>query len=438
MPTTRREFLRTTGSIMLGAAAATTLSPQQLYSQVEGDGTTTPTLIVVYLRGGADPLNTIIPYGDDMYYSIRPTIAIPRKGTPENPGVIRVHRYFGFHPSMTNLAELYKQGMMAPIVNTGSTHDTRSHFDAQDFMERGAPGIKYVTEGWLNRYLTATRRSDDSDLRAVAFTPTLPRSLRGQYPVLAMPTGGEEGVMRVFDSIYNCDGDKQAARTQLQPDQPQTADPTDSRAMHNRIVTTGAAGIDKLRKLNAILKTRDSRAPYPGGYLSDQFKNVAKVINANVGLEVATIDYNGWDHHAYQGASMGTMASMLTELSKSIGAFVQDLGPRMNNTLVLTMTEFGRTASENGNNGSDHGHGGCMMAIGGPVTGGKIYGKWRGLERSVLHDGRDMPVEAKGDFRLIFSETLSTMFNFHAHQNDFFPGFKPRAKPVGFLNPLHI
>jgi len=434
-------------------AAALGLNTRSLAQALRDQGHP-PTLVTIYLRGGADALNVIVPAGDPEYHRIRPTIAIPaRSDNPDNPAVIPVTNLFGLHPSLAPLHELYQQNRVAAIMNTGSTHPTRSHFDAQDFMERAAPGIKTVTEGWLNRYLTATASDSDPMLRAVSLQPTLPRSLRGQYPVLAVPTGNADRAMNVFERMYSCDGDAEARRMaggngapaggqQGLPsaDEPRVG-PTAAVApveraednLNQEIAEAGQDSIDKLRHLRGIVGGQGG-GNYPDSNLARQLSDIAKVIKAGEGLEVAAVDYHGWDHHAYEGGSTGTLANMLTTLSQAIRAFHDDLGAHMDKTMVLVMSEFGRTVSENGNNGSDHGHGGFMLAVGGMVRGGNIYGRWTGLERSALYNGRDLPVHV--DFRMVFAETLFALFGFHADENNFFPEYAANDRPVGFLNPL--
>lgn len=432
-------------------AAALGLNGQTL-AQVLREQGHPPTLVTIYLRGGADPLNAIVPAGDPDYYKVRPTIAIPaRSDNPDNPAVIPMTNLFGLHPSMQPLQKLYEDNRMAAIMNTGSTHPTRSHFDAQDFMERAAPGVKSVTEGWLNRYLTATQSSADRTLRAISLQPTLPRSLRGQYPVLAVPTGGADNAMNAFERMYSCDGDAEARKmngladatgseTAVDPDVPRVSGgaavaPVEKAEddLNQIIAEAGEDSIEKLRHLKGIVRG-GKNGKYPNSRLARQLADIAKVIKAGEGLEVAAIDYGGWDHHAYQGGSQGTMANMLSTLSEAIRAFHDDLGSHMDKTLVLVMSEFGRTVYENGNNGTDHGRGGFMMAVGGMVKGGNVYGKWTGLEKKNLIAGRDLPVHV--DFRVVFAEALYSLFGFHADKEDFFPKYKAADRPVGYLTPI--
>jgi len=414
MKPTRREFLKSSG-LLLGAGALGAW-PRLAFAEEVAAGSR-GTLIVLYLRGGADPLNTLIPYGDELYAKVRPTIAVP------STEVIRASDYFGFHPAMRELAELYQRGMVAPILCTGSTHPTRSHFDAQDFMERAAPGIKSISEGWLNRFLYDTRNAGDAPLRALAVQPTLPRSLRGEYPVVAVPEGGGMASMRAFADLYSCDDHKAAEAKRADP----------AAAARQRLVAAGDATIAKLGDLHAIAhREYPDDAAYPRSGLADQFRRIARVMKAEQGLEIAAIDYNGWDHHAYQGGARGAFADMLATVSQAIAAFVEDLGPqRMANTLVLTMTEFGRTVRENGNNGTDHGHGGYMLAVGGPVRGGRFYGGWKGLGGRDLYEGRDLPVVT--DFRDVFAETLASLFGFDSDAHGFFPAYEANPRALGFL-----
>ncbi|MEO1235148.1 MAG: DUF1501 domain-containing protein [Planctomycetota bacterium] len=424
---TRREFLQRSG-LLLGAAGTAGLLPKLSFGQPRLDGKQPPTLVAVYLRGGADPINTVVPFGDPQYAKIRPGIAVERPRP--------LNRYFGFHPALGDLADLYDRGLMCPILNVGSTHPTRSHFDAQDFMERAAPGVKSVTEGWLNRYLYATKSDLDGDLRAVSLQATLPRSLRGQYSALAVPGYGANHVMDTFEGVYDCDSNKEArAKNAKPPDDPNSGGELPEDRMRQRIAEAGDDGIRKLRELNELVDDRNRRpSGYPNTRLGRQFADIAQLIKADRGLEVAAVDYNGWDHHAFQGGDRGVMADMLGNLSRSIGAFVRDLGPKLDQTLVLTMSEFGRTVRENGNAGTDHGRAGFMFAVGGMVNGGKIYGKWTGLDRRQLVDGRDLRVHT--DFRRVFAETLASLYGFEADKENFFPDYRSREKPVGFLRPL--
>jgi len=445
MPTryTRRQFIQRYGAGLVGVAGLGAIDVRRLSAAAVPAAEGPPTLVVLYLRGGADPINSIVPYADPLYAQVRPTMAIPAPGSDPDPArcAIRLNDYFGFHPAMKPLAELWDAGMMVPILSCGSTHPTRSHFDAQDFMERAAPGIKSITEGWLNRYLEDTRTADDRDLRAVSLQPTLPRSLRGGYAVLAVPEYGADEAMNAFEALYACDSNAEAKRMNGDTPAPEGEAPanlpTAEQLNRQRILEAGSDGIAKLRHLNSVIRGGDANAAYPNSHLGRQFRDLAKVIKAGEGLEVAAIDYNGWDHHAFQGGVDGTHANMLGNVSATLKAFTDDLGPvRMQKTLVLCMSEFGRTVKENGNNGTDHGRGGYMLAVGGMVNGGKFYGGWKGLDRASLIDGRDLPIVKDADFRLIFAEALAGLFGFDADEHDFFPAFETRDRTLGFLKPI--
>ena len=421
MNPTRRDVLKTGSAALAGLAlpGSAAFAQAQRAAKAAAAGVK-PTLVVIYLRGGSDPLNAVVPYGDEHYGKVRPTIAVKN--------VRKVNNYFGFHPAMGELANMYDAGTLCPILNTGSTHPTRSHFDAQDFMERAAPGSRAVTEGWLNRYLTATHvdAAKDVELRAVAMQATLPRSLRGQFPVLAMPDGGAGDVLDRFEAAYDCESSREARRKNAGGGTPEL---TPAEAMRRRIAESGRESIAQLRELNKTVAR--GGGGYPGGRLGQQLRRVARLIKARKGLEVAAMDYDGWDHHARQGGDQGTMANMLGTLSKSLDAFARDLGPAMDHTMVLTMTEFGRTVAENGNGGTDHGRAGFMLAMGGPVAGGKIRGGWKGLEKNALVDGRDLKVQV--DFRNVFAETLSGLFGFRADEHNFFPDYQSNEKALGFV-----
>ncbi len=421
MTTNRRDFLRTTGGAILGTWAGAFPVLRPLHAGPDGDkGEPPPTLVVLYLRGGIDSLGAIIPWSDPRYGELRPGIAIAPPGKED--GCLPIASGFGLHPAMAPLHELYQQGVFAPIINVGSPHPTRSHFDAQDFMEYAAPGVRTITEGWLNRWLSATHegKRKEVELRALAAQPLLPRSLRGEFPVLAVPEEHAMAAMDPFEEVYTC------------RDEGMEGPAFDAAAAP--IVAAGENTIKKLRRLQEILapiQGTHAEVEYPRSPLGRQFQGIAKVIKANCGLEVAAVDYNGWDHHAREGGTDGQLANMLKNVSDTLAAFARDLGAaRMQRVLVLAMSEFGRTVKENGNSGTDHGHGGIMFALGGPVKGGKVYGKWTGLEDAALWEGRDMPVHT--DFRLVFGEVLRSFLGYPKVEA-FFPGYKPQGSLLGFL-----
>jgi len=334
---------------------------------------------------------------------------------------------------MPQLHALYEQKILAPIVCVGSPHGTRSHFRAQDYMERAAPGNDRVTQGWLNRYLAATKRPFDAPLRGLSARSLVPRALRGQYPVLAGNNRTEQ--MDMFEDLYAPDNlvnqtarDGAGMQTGSRLDEIPTAEALRERARKLRtadeardiITESGTQAVERIKALDKASGT-PLRAQWPSGSLAAQLRTIAKVIKANVGLEVAQADYNGWDHHAGQGGVDGRTSRMLGHLTECLVAFNAELGAeRAKKVLVLTMTEFGRTLRENGNSGTDHGRGGFMLAMGGMLKGPKFYGEWNGLDDAAR--GRYQPVHT--DFRAVFAEAITKLFHIDPFQLDIFPEYR--------------
>jgi uncharacterized protein (DUF1501 family) len=452
MDATRRAFLQNSSMALLGGALAgqawaapeKETDTQGLVTSGSGlDNKQKPTIVTIYLRGGCDTLSMIVPYGDPVYYQVRHSTAIPAKAANGKRGVIDFHKsdYFGLNPNMEALQPLMNDGVCMPIMDTGSTHGTRSHFEAQDYMERAAPGMRSYNEGWLNRYLYATKQPFDRPLRGLSPQKLCPRALRGKYPVLAGFNKTER--MDIFEEIYSGknlinksaregagivkgsslddipSGDKKMEA------QMRTAD-----MARDIIAESGTQSVTRLKAMWEALAKTPNDVAYPDGPLSNQLSVIARLIKANVGLEVAQADYGGWDHHSGQGGVDGRMGGMLMHLAESMAAFNKDMGARMEKVLVLVMTEFGRTVHENGNNGTDHGHGAVMLAMGRMLASSKdgYYGKWTGM--GDLYHGRFMPVTT--DFRMVFGEALIKLYGFNPFQNDFFPGYHP-DKPLNFM-----
>lgn len=429
MSTSRRDFLRLMGAA--GLLSQVDPFTSRLLARAPGYGFDTPSvpqdggkpaLVVIFMRGAADALNMIVPVGDPDYEAARPTLAMAQAD-----GLLELDKTFSMHPALGALMPQWEAGNLAPIVNAGSPHRTRSHFDAQDWMEFGAPGDRTLREGWLNRYLEVTKPkkgTEASEFRALGMQELLPRSLRGKYPVLAVPTSlGRRKTDKTLDRFEQFYGD---------------ADPMMEGGMGGRreddaagVVESGRITIETLRRFGEIVKagekkrgdkpTTVSGSTYPDSKFGQRMKQIALVLRADEGLEVAGIDYGGWDDHTREGSIEGNMANRMTDFARSLGAFCQDLGPRMQNTTVLVMTEFGRTVRENGNNGTDHGHGGCMFVIGGGVKGGKVHGDWTGLKENDLYQGRDLAVTT--DFRDVYHAVLANTLGFEAPK-EFFPGYK--------------
>lgn len=420
MNSSRREFVQQAGVTALGAAALASAAPRMASAAPTPPARQAPTLIAVYLRGGADMLGTVVPYGDKNYPKVHPTIAVPDPESKAARRALPLDDTFGFNPNMKALHALYEKGLCVPIVCVGSPHSTRSHFDAQDFMERGSPGQKMVTTGWLNRYLQATRTAGDANLRAVSLQSLLPRSLRGAFPVLAKPDQKAELALGMYSQLYRKSGPGPSATTSGQDTK-------------KTIESLGARTIEQLSELTHVLeKAPPPIAKYPESGFGRQMRDLAKIIKAKRGLEVTALDYSGWDHHINEGPIDGQLGKKVGDVSDSIGAFVDDLGPQlMKNVLVLVMSEFGRTVRENANHGTDHGHGGFMLAVGGRVNGKKVHGKWTGLEANKLYDQRDLPVHT--DFRVVFAAALQGTFGFDGIKEGLFPEYTPDSPPLDLL-----
>lgn len=427
----RRTFLKT--AAMTSGAVCLNVGGFRAAARAQSAPGDNPVLVVIYLRGGQDQLNTIIPYKDPRYYEIRPSVSVQEENS------IALDDQWAFHPALEPLKEWYDKGKVAGIVNAGSPHSTRSHFDAQDFMEYAAPGNRTVRDGWLNRYLAATVPDANKgyglpELRTLAMQELLPRSLRGRYPVLAVPNNldGLQEVLDLFEGFYGGDKKKDLATFLKQSTNVRSGADADP------VITSGRETIYGLRRLQEILEGAGAEEElgdtafqeYPGGHFASRLQKLARAIKAPVGLEVAATDINGWDHHIGLGSVDGALDRMLKFVSEGLSAFMSDLGKDLDRTLVLICTEFGRVCKENGNAGADHGHGGPMWLLGGKLNGGKIYGKWTGLQETVLYQKRDLPVTT--DFRDVFAEVLQGHMKFEA-PNGFFPDYRAKADSLGLF-----
>ncbi len=363
-------------------------------------------LIAIFQRGAVDGLSVIVPFGEADYYRARPSIAIPRPNSGEN-AAIDLDGFFGFNPRLQPLKRLWDARQLAIVHACGSPDSTRSHFDAQDYMETATPGVKSTSDGWLNRYLQARREQDATPFRAVALTAQLPRMLQGTAPALAMNQIAQFGIHagQASDALgASFEAEYAAAADQV-------------------LNGTGREAFNAMK----MLKTTDpakyqpeNGADYPRSPFGQALKQIAQLSKANVGLEVAFADIGGWDTHVNQGAAQGQLANRLDDFGRSIAALVADLGDRMEDTVVLTMSEFGRAVNENGNRGTDHGHGNAMMVIGGGVRGGRVYGRWPGLSVERRYDGRDLAVTT--DFRDVFGEIVTRHLGI-ADARPVFPGY---------------
>jgi uncharacterized protein (DUF1501 family) len=396
----RRNFLKSTGLGFLALGLPPSFLVRAAGAETNARG---KALVIVFQRGGMDGLNVVIPFKDRAYYALRPSIAVKEPASGEERA-IDLDGYFALHPALSPLKTVYDGGKLAIVHAAGSPDNSRSHFDAQDYMELGTPGIKSTPDGWLNRYLSENRMSD-SPFRGVAVNPQTPRMLAGDAPTLSMSSIEE---FRLRDT---------AMAPRLEKLYANSADP---------LFRQGAKSLfDAMAKLRAIeSKIPPSTATYPAGRFGVGLKQIARLIKADVGLEIAFTEIEGWDTHVAEGGATGQLANRLKELGEGLAAFYQDLGDRMEDVVLLTMSEFGRTARENGNRGTDHGHANVMFVLGGKVRGGKVYGRWPGLAQELLYEGRDLDLTT--DYRTVCGEVLAR----HMVQRDLtkvFPGF--RAPP---------
>jgi uncharacterized protein (DUF1501 family) len=368
-------------------------------------------LVVIFQRGAADGLNIVVPHAESAYYQMRPTISIPRQS------VLDLDGFFGLHPALEPLKPLWDQRHLAIVHATGSPDPTRSHFDAQDYMESGTPGVKSTEDGWLNRALKDGSASDSkSPFRGVAFGPTLPRMLSGSAPVVAVGNVNDFGV----------GGRNPQAQPLANTFEAMYAHSVDS-VLHG----TGEETFDAVKMLRSAdpgKYTPAAGADYPRGPLGNALRQVAQLLKADLGVEVAFTDVGGWDHHVNEGAVQGQLAQRLADLGQSMAAFWTDLGDLAESTVAVTMSEFGRTARENGNRGTDHGHANVMFVMGGPVKGGRVYGRWPGLEPGQLNEDRDLALTT--DFRIVLGEAVSRHLG-NRNLAEVFPGFA--NNPAAFL-----
>jgi uncharacterized protein (DUF1501 family) len=407
-----RRFFIKSGSVALASVGMSLSAPAFLQRVVLASernavtGGKRKTLIAIFQRGAVDGLNMIVPFGESNYYSARPTIAIPKPDSGSQEAAINLDGFFGMHPSMSTLKPLWDSKRLAIIHASGSPDNTRSHFDAQDYMESATPGVKSTTDGWLNRYL-GKNAERQSVFRAVALTQQMPRALQGRAPVLAMSNLSNFAI-RAGKSSANVQGGFEAIY---------------SRDKNEVLADTGREtfeAINYLKQVNPGQYKPENGAQYPRGEFGNSLLQIAQLIKAGVGLEIAFTDMKGWDTHVNQGNTRGQLANLLQQFSSGIAALYQDLGQRMDDVIVLTMSEFGRTVKENGNRGTDHGHANAMMVLGNSVRGGQVYGKWPGLKSDQLHEGRDLALTT--DFRDVFGEIAAR----HLGASDLksvFPGY---------------
>lgn len=413
----RRIFIRGSAVVMSGLGTA----PAWLARATGEGGRKRKVLVAIFQRGAADGLNIVIPFAEKSYYELRPGIGVvgPVGKTginngpggyigPNGPNAIDLDGRFGLNPALQPLKTLWDKQLLAVVEATGSPDPSRSHFDAQDYMESGTPG-RTSSDGWLNRALPP---ADDqtSPLRAISIGATLPRTLRGDRSAIAVNNAqtfqmGNSGTAEILEAMY-----------------------TQSKDV--RLERTGKDAFAAMRMVQSISQQgyvpANGAQYFQGGELGQSLQQVARLIKADVGVEAAFAEVGGWDHH---GNEPQQLSNLLRQFGASLAAFCQDMGDRMEDIVLVTMSEFGRTAHENGDSGTDHGHGSVMFVAGGPVRGGKVYGRWPGLEKEQLYEGRDLAVTT--DFRSVLSELVTG----HLGQKNIdrvFPGFAA-SQPLGLL-----
>lgn len=380
----RRQFLN---AFAASAGLLLPLGPHA-WAATLAPGSAAPTarkLVVVMLRGAVDGLNVVAPVADAEYARLRPSIALARPGAED--GALALDGYFGLHPALAPLLPLWEQKKLAFVHASGSPDASRSHFDAQDYMESGTPGVKSTQEGWMNRLLAALP-GETSPTRALSIGPVMPRILGGAMPATNLANGAagtratpldRPAVGRAFDRLYA--GDARFGKVYAE-----------GRAAHQEVMNAA---------MMAEMQAADNGAPLPNGFPDDAAR-LATLMRNQPNIQLAFVALGGWDTHANQGAGKGQLASRLQPLGQGLATLAQRLGPLFDDTVIVVMSEFGRTARENGNRGTDHGHGNAMWLLGGKVRGGQVAGQWQGLAEAQLNEGRDLPVTT--DFRQVLAQ----------------------------------
>ena len=399
-PMSGRYFLKSAGVALSSLAAMPSFLLRTARAQKNaGGGKDHPIIIAIFQRGAADGISMVVPFGDRNYYQLRPQIAIPEPGLKNDERAIDLDGFFGLHPALASLKPIYDENRLAIVHAVGSPDNTRSHFDAQDYMESGTPGNKGTTDGWLNRYLQGNPETETTSFRAVAISANLPRSLRGAAPAAAM--------QRVANFAIRGGA----------------ATPEIEELFADTYKETFNA-VKMLRSATSQEYVPASGIQYPNSPFGQALRQIAQLVKSDVGMEVAFTDIGGWDTHANQGNARGQLSNRLRDFGDGLAALYHDLGDRMHNVVILTMTEFGRAIRQNGSGGTDHGHASCLLIAGGGVKGGKVYGRWPGLAPEQLYDGRDLALTT--DFRNGFAEILLK----HMRAKDaakVFPGFSPQT-----------
>lgn len=417
MHLTRRYFLQSTGAALtylgvapaIGSAGLLGIRPRAVHAG--------RTLVCIFLRGGADGLNLVVPHAEDHYYSLRRSLAVPRPGTAAGEagaGAIDLDGRFGLNPRLSALKPLFDDGLAVAAHAVGYDRNTRSHFEEQDTWETGVAGNTINSDGWLNRHLATSTGKDGAVLRAVSIGDTLPRIMQGKASAFAV-RGLDDLTLPASRRV---DPKTVAAALEHAYGVAQSGEHAAAQDLLAQTAGTTLEGLDQLRAVTS--QEYKPAAEYPRTPLGDKLRQVARLIKADLGLEVVEVSLGGWDTHQYQGrGGTGTFGDLSQQLGDAVAAFARDLGDRMNDVLVATLTDFGRTAAENGTGGTDHGWANCMFLVGGAVQRGhaaarasgdssprKVVAKWPGLAPDQLHERRDLLHTT--DFRDVLGEVVSS------------------------------
>ena len=421
MTITRRVLMRNGAMAVVGTAAIPSFLTRTLYAAVTPVMQKKQRVVVLFQRGAADGLHIVVPHAESYYYQARASIAIPRDQ------VLDLDGFFGLHPALAEFKPLWDGKQLAIVHAAGSPDPSRSHFDAQDYMESGTPGYKATVDGWLNRALQAQDEHDlsrrirekVSPFRAVSMGPDVARTLQGKSPAIAIsnvanfavggPNPNAAPLSAIFETMYD-------------------------HSTASVLRGTGAETFEAIKMLKASDPghyTPAHGAQYPPGQFGDSMRQIAQLLKANLGVEVAFADIGGWDHHVNEGNVEGQLARSLRDFSQGIAAFWQDMGDQAEDVTLISMSEFGRTVRQNGTGGTDHGHANVMFILGGQVKGGKVYGRWPGLNPEQLHQNRDLAVTT--DYRQVVAEAVWKSLSARDMELVF-----PRAgiRPETFLNYL--
>jgi uncharacterized protein (DUF1501 family) len=401
----RRLFLKGSALAMFGVGSMPAWLSRSCYAADSSSEGRKKTLVAIFQRGAVDGLNMVVPFGESRYYELRPSIGIPKPDGTAN-SAIDLDGFFGLHPALGPLKPMFDAQHLAIVDAVGSPDPTRSHFDAQDYMESGTPGYKGAPDGWLNRALPV-HSGPASPLRAVSLGDSLARTLRGHNDALAVRSLNDFQVhdasgAATFASMYENSRDK-------------------------LLNGTGQETFNAVKMMQSIQKQKyvpANGATYPSAGFGQSLQQIAQLIKANVGVEVAFADIGGWDTHVNETGGQptnGQLANNLGQFGRALAAFYQDLGDRMEDVTLVTMSEFGRTVKENGDRGTDHGHANVMFVLGGDVRGGKIYGDWPGLQEEQLYEGRDLALTT--DFRDVLGELVAKHVG-NPSLKSVFPGYE--------------